>query len=83
MSAKWKLEIRDEKEGRGPVVSFFEFDDFPSLRLKIVENRGRMFLVRHPDHANQLELAGLLDLRGQGFNIKRTSTGIREADKDE
>jgi hypothetical protein len=71
MSSKWKLEVRDEKQGGGPMVSFFEFDDFPSLRLKIAENRGRIFFVRPPDHANQLELAGLLDLRGQGFNIKR------------
>jgi hypothetical protein len=72
MSSKWKLEVHGENKGRGPTVSFFEFDDFPSLRLKVVENRGRTFLVRPPDHANQLELAGLLDLRGQGFNIKRT-----------
>jgi hypothetical protein len=71
MPPRWRLEIRDEKEGRGTILSFFEFDDFPSLRLKIVENRGRKFLVSPPDHANQLELAGLLDLRGQGFNIKR------------
>jgi hypothetical protein len=65
------LEIHDETKESGSILSFLEFDDFPSLRLKIVENRGRTFLVRPPDHANQLELAGLVDLRGQGFNIKR------------
>jgi hypothetical protein len=71
MSWKWRLEIHDETKESGSILSFLEFDDFPSLRLKIVENRGRTFLVRPPDHANQLELAGLVDLRGQGFNIKR------------
>ena len=71
MSTKWRLEIHDEKEGRGSILASFEFDDFPSLRLKVVENRGRTFLVRAPDDANQLDLTGLLDLRGQGFNIKR------------
>jgi hypothetical protein len=70
MSSRWRLEIHDEK-GSGSILSFFEFDDFPSLRLKIVENRGRAFLVRTPDHANQVELAGLLDLRAQGFNVQR------------
>jgi hypothetical protein len=71
MSLKWRLEIHDETKGRGSILSFFEFDDFPSLRLKIVENRGRAFLVRSPDQANQTELASLLDLRGQGFNVER------------
>jgi hypothetical protein len=65
------LEIHDETKGRGSILSFFEFDDFPSLRLKIVENRGRAFLVKPPDQADQIELAGLLDLRGQGFNVER------------
>jgi hypothetical protein len=71
MSPRWRLEIHDETKGRGSILGFFEFDDFPSLRLKIVENRGRAFLVRVPDHANQVELAGLLDLRSQGFNVER------------
>jgi hypothetical protein len=39
--------------------------------LKIVEIRGRAFLVRVPDHANQSDLAGLLDLRSQGFNVEQ------------
>jgi hypothetical protein len=71
MSTKWRLEIHDETKGRGSILSFFEFDDFPSLRLKIVKNRGGAFLVKPPDQANQIELAGLLDLRSQGFNIER------------
>jgi hypothetical protein len=71
MSRRWRLEIHDETKGSGSILSFFEFDDFPSLRLKIVENRGRTFLVRAPDQADQIELTGLLDLRSQGFRIER------------
>jgi hypothetical protein len=71
MSTKWRLEIHDATKGRRSILSFFEFDDFPPLRLKIVENRGRAFLVKPPDQANQIELSGLLDLRSQGFNIER------------
>ncbi len=71
MASKWRLEIHDETKGSGSILSFFEFDDFPSLRLKIVENRGRAFLVRPPSQASQTELTGLLDLRSQGFNVER------------
>jgi hypothetical protein len=71
MSSKWKLEIHDETKGRGSILGFFEFDDFPSLRLKMVEDRGRTFLVRPPDQANQTALEGLLELRRQGFNVER------------
>jgi hypothetical protein len=72
MRTKWRLEIHDETKGRGSILSLFEFDDFPSLRLKIVENRGRTFRVQAPVQANQIEIAGLLDLRSQGFKIERT-----------
>jgi hypothetical protein len=71
MASKWRLEIHDETKGSGSILSFFEFDDFPSLRSKIVENRGRAFLVRPPGGASQSELVGLLDLRSQGFNVER------------
>jgi hypothetical protein len=71
MRSKWRLEIHDETKGTGSILSFFEFDDFPSLRLKIVENRGRTFFVRLPDHGSQTNLEGLLDLRRQGFNVER------------
>jgi hypothetical protein len=71
MSSKWRLEIHDETKGRGSILSFVEFDDFPSLRSKMVENRGRAFLVRPPDQASQTDLTWLLDLRCQGFNVER------------
>jgi hypothetical protein len=71
MPSKWRLEIHDETKGTGSILSFYEFDDFASLRSKIVENRGRAFLVRLPDRASQTDIDGLLDLRRQGFNVAR------------
>jgi hypothetical protein len=72
MSSKWRLEVHDETKGRrGSILGFFEFDDFPSLRLKVVENRGRTFRVRAPYRANQVDLTGLLDLHLQGFKVER------------
>jgi hypothetical protein len=66
MSLKWRLEIHDETKERGSILSHFEFDDFPTLRLKIVENRGRAFLVRPPDHASQQNLpaSSIFEVKG-------------------
>jgi hypothetical protein len=70
MSSKWRLEIHDETKGRGSIPTHFKSDHFPSLRFKIVEHRGQAFWVRAPQ-ASQTDLTGLLDLRRQGFNVKR------------
>jgi hypothetical protein len=48
-----------------------EFNDFASLRTKIVENRGRTFLVGSPDHATSNDFQSLLDLRSEGFKVER------------
>lgn len=71
MASKWTLQIHNEKEDWGSIIAIHEFDDFPSLRSKMVENRGRAFLARPSDRATAIETAGLLDLRGQGLNIKQ------------
>ena len=72
MRTKWMLEIHDETAGRASLISSHEFDDFPSLRSKIVENRGRAFLVRAPDHETPNDFQSLLDLRSQGFKVERS-----------
>lgn len=71
MRAKWALEIHEETAGTGSLISSHEFGDLPSLRSKMVENRGRTFLVRAPSHATQGDFVSLLDLRHQGFRIER------------
>jgi hypothetical protein len=48
-----------------------EFNDFASLRTKIVENRGSTFLVGPPDHATPNDFQSLLDLRSEGFKVER------------
>ena len=71
MSSKWKLQIIDQTRRPEELLASVEFDDFPSLRLKIVEHRGMTYRVRLPDHASQIEMAGLLDLRSQGFKVEQ------------
>ena len=73
MSSRWRLEIRTEAGLHGALVSTHEFDDLPSLRVKMVEHRGGAFLVSPPDQATQTDLEALLDLRSQGFLIERIS----------
>jgi hypothetical protein len=69
--SKWILEIHDETAAAASLISSHEFENLPSLRTKMVENRGRAFLVRVPSHATQGDFVGLLDLRDQGFRIER------------
>ena len=70
MQTKWTLEIYDSRR-KTSLISMHEFDDFPSLRTKIVENRAFKFLIDPPDHATSNEFQCLLDLRCQGFKVER------------
>ena len=70
MQTKWTLEIYDSRR-KTSLISMHEFDDFPSLRTKIVENRACKFLIDPPDHATSNEFQCLLDLRCQGFKVER------------
>ena len=67
---KWLLEIYDGSR-RNFLISRHEFDDFSSLRMKIVENRACRFLIVPPDGATSEEFQSLLDLRGLGFDVER------------
>jgi hypothetical protein len=71
MRANWVLEIYDDSRRKNSLISRQEFNDFPTLRTKIVENRARRFLIDPPDHATSDEFQCLLDLRGEGFKVQR------------
>jgi hypothetical protein len=66
---KWVLEIYLRDGPMKSPISTLEFDDLPSLRIAVVQNRERAFIVREPSHAGPGDRATLLDLRAQGFNI--------------
>jgi hypothetical protein len=69
--SNWVLEIYRGGMRQNSLIAMHEFDDFPSLRAKIVENRACRFLIDPPDHATSHEFQCLLDLRGQGFKVQR------------
>jgi hypothetical protein len=53
------------------LISMHEFDDFPSLRTKIIENHDFKYRIEPPDHATSDEFLCLLDLRDKGFKLER------------
>ena len=69
--ANWVLEIHDDSRRKNSLISRQEFNDFPSLRKTIVENRARRLLIDPPGHATSNEFQCLLDLRGEGFKVQR------------
>ena len=71
VQTKWVLEIYEDSRRKNTLTSIHEFDDFPSLRTRIVENPGRMFLVGPPTNATPNDFQSLLDLRSQGFKVER------------
>jgi hypothetical protein len=70
MQTKWVLEIYDGRR-KTSLISMHEFDDFPSLRTKIIDNSACKFLIDPPEHATSNEFQSLLDLRGEGFELER------------
>ena len=64
MSIKWMLEIYDSRR-KAALISTHEFDDFASLRTKIVENPACKFLIDPSDHAtpNEFQCLPRLALR--------------------
>ncbi len=70
MSIKWVLEIYDGRR-KAALISAHEFDDFASLRTKIVENPACKFLIDPSDRATPNEFQCLLDLRSDGFKLER------------
>ena len=66
---KWVLEIYRPQTGANVSISTHEFQSLASLRIAIVETRGRAFIVREPTHVTAADRTTLLDLRAQGFNI--------------
>ena len=71
MQTKWVLEIYEDSRRKHTLISIHEFNDFPSLRTKIVENPGRMFLVGPPTNATPNDFQSLLDLWSEGFKVER------------
>ena len=65
---KWLLEIY-RANGDRDLIATMQFESFPLLRIAVVENRGKSFIVEPPSQASAADRIALLDLRAQGFNI--------------
>lgn len=67
--SRWVLEIHHEQKDENSLIATQELDNLPLLRIVLVQNRGRKFIVRPPVDATAKETKTLLDLRAQGFDI--------------
>ena len=56
MPTKWVLETCDSRR-KASLISTHEFDDFTSLRTKIVENRPCRLLIDSPDHLRRVPMS--------------------------
>jgi hypothetical protein len=63
----WKLDIYEDYS-RSPVATK-EFGGIAELRIALVENAGKQFVIKPPAHTTAADRNALLDLRGQGFDI--------------
>jgi hypothetical protein len=70
VQTRWILEIYDNGRRKRTLISTHEFDDFPSLVTKIIENRARTFVVGPPNKATPDDFQALLDLRSNGFKVE-------------
>jgi len=59
-----------QRQTQTTLISTHEFDDFPSLVTKIIENRARTFVVGPPNKATPDDFQALLDLRSNGFKVE-------------
>ena len=65
---KWLLEIYRANGGRD-LIATMQFESLPQLRIAVMENRGKRFILKLPSHASAADRIALLDLRAQGFDI--------------
>ena len=71
----WELGIYRQQGNTDALVATHDFHNLISLRIAVIENRGRSFVVREPLHATPQDRITLLDLRAQGFDIKIATQG--------
>ena len=64
------LEVHTEQINYNSLIARREFNDRPTMRNAMVENRGRRFIVTTPLVMTAADKTTLLDMRSQGFNIE-------------
>jgi len=64
------LELHVEERVPNSLIMKREFSGLPALRLAIMENHGRRFIVTPPASMTADARIGLLNMRTDGFNIE-------------
>ena len=76
MSRKmWELDIYRQQGNTDALVATHDFHNLISLRIAIIEHRGKKFRRARADARDNTRQITLLDLRAQGFDIKIATQG--------
>ena len=68
--SNWVLELHIEQRVPNSLIMRREFSGLPALRISIMQNRGRRFIITPPASMTAGDRTALLNMRADGFNIE-------------
>ena len=68
--SNWVLELHIEQRATNSLIMRREFNDLQALRVSIIQNRGRRFIITPPASMTAGDRTALLNMRAEGFNIE-------------
>ena len=68
--SNWVLELHIEQRVPNSLIMRREFSGVPALRISIMQNRGRRFIITPPASMTAGDRTALLNMRADGFNIE-------------
>ena len=68
--SNWVLELHIEQRVLNSLIMRREFSGLPALRISIMQNRGRRFIITPPASMTAGDRTALLNMRADGFNIE-------------
>ena len=66
----WVLELHIEQRAPNSLIMRREFNDLQALRVSIIQNRGRRFIITPPASMTAGDRTALLNMRADGFNVE-------------
>ena len=68
--SNWVLELHIKQRVSNSLIMRREFSGLPALRISIMQNRGRRFIITPPASMTAGDRTALLNMRADGFNIE-------------
>ncbi len=68
--SNWVLELHVEQRSPNSLIMRREFSGLPALRIAVIKNRERRFIITPPASMTAGDRIALLNMRAAGFNIE-------------